>query len=96
MKDVMSVFGAVTGRNSRYSAVNTNDVSMQNGDNVYNPTTTSAQHPKSQSLDPSFAVFDRFLNGRLGQKKERRKCKCDIYNSVTQYIREKHYTSVAS
>lgn len=75
MKDVMSVFGAITGRSSRYSAVNTQDVSTPNGDNVYNPTTTSAhhQHPKSQSLDPSIAVFDRFLHGRLGQKKDRKK-----------------------
>lgn len=84
MKDVMSVLGALTGRSSRYSAVSTQDVPMSNGDNVYNPTTTTTsaphqQHPKSQSLDPSIAVFDRFLHGRLGEKKERKKCKSKVY-----------------
>ncbi|XP_046683600.1 scavenger receptor class B member 1-like isoform X1 [Homalodisca vitripennis] len=74
MKYFRSVFGALTSGqgggvrdNTHYSAVNTQEpLGFQ--DSVYAPTTVP-----ERSLNPAIAVFDRFLQGRLHQKKQRSK-----------------------
>lgn len=76
MKDSFSVLNMFTGRGTNYSAVNTSD----GNENIYTPTTASSQpndtsHRKSQSLNPSVAVFDRFFQGHFGQSHQRKNCK---------------------
>lgn len=80
MKYLSSVIDALTGSHSHgsggvYSAVSTQEPSNPYTDPIYAPTT----HPSQRSLNPAAAVFDRFLQGRLHQEKQRTKCESHFY-----------------
>lgn len=85
MKYLSSVIDALTGSRSQrsggvYSAVSTQEPSNPScySDPIYAPTT----HPSGRSLNPAAAVFDRFLQGRLHQEKQRTKCEFEITSYV--------------
>lgn len=85
MKYLSSVIDALTGSRSQrsggvYSAVSTQEPSNPScySDPIYAPTT----HPSGRSLNPAAAVFDRFLQGRLHQEKQRTKCEFEITTYV--------------
>lgn len=85
MKYLSSVIDALTGSRSQrsggvYSAVSTQEPSNPScySDPIYAPTT----HPSGRSLNPAAAVFDRFLQGRLHQEKQRNKCEFQFTSYV--------------
>lgn len=97
MKYMRSMWDALTGQGGRhgscnntlYSAVNTQDPGPY-GD-IYTPTTVQDNprgQPSSRSLNPAVAVFDRFLQGRLHQKKQRSKCESTSYTHINWPINQ--------